>query len=79
LCSQDNVTGCAYKNNKIETCITLNNINYTVEFSKDTQNDNQITVKNNNLNNQDNVFDIIENTKQVNTYIASKTFLLKLM
>jgi len=45
----------------------LNNINYTLEFSNDTQNYNQITVENNNFNDQDNVFNIIEN-KQVNIF-----------
>ncbi|KAL5239342.1 hypothetical protein ACI65C_006752 [Semiaphis heraclei] len=63
---QGNVTSYAYNNSKKETCITLNNINYTLEFSNDTQNYNQITVENNNFNDQDNVFNIIENTKQVN-------------
>ncbi|KAL5239344.1 hypothetical protein ACI65C_006754 [Semiaphis heraclei] len=63
---EGNVTSYAYNNSKKETCITLNNINYTLEFSNDTQNYNQITVENNNFNDQDNVFNIIENTKQVN-------------
>jgi len=70
LCLQGNVTSCAYNNSKKETCITLNNINYTLEFSHDTQNYNQITVENNNFNNQDNVFNIIENAKQVNKFLV---------
>lgn len=37
MCSQENVTSCAIDNKNIENFITLNNVNYSLEFSNDDQ------------------------------------------